>query len=499
MSTGFIDTIRLGLGYVKPGEQRNKLLFWGNLFIFIFLVILTGLLFTCHNKRNIKSESQDKELLAYSILAAVILGFFALPINIWDGMSYYRKGVYSISKHPIYAFLIALSFLLLFTIGIYYAETGKGEPGQKRLLEGAMFMLGFIIIISYLVFLVVNYPYGWFSQFFDIKNLGDDEMYAINPKLFSEYKGSEQIYYILNKYIKGKNNMYEKDAELLGNLFTDQEKNKLKNNNYDGIDFMSKVLELKNDKKTIMNSTREELYNLGDLKNQYNINVSKLESQIGLSDKDRKKQILDTYLRIINKNRDKKLPKGILSELEEKIKNSTDGRLKPIDYNNIFGYYDNSTGITNLGINSTLEGNKNQLWCAAKNAFYAEFNLEMTYAIPQEDRVFMDSSQTQPFEDTKEKYYSIFDEFVDKNKDFIMRNRPLTTDDDYGNLILKIFTKLKPTLCNNGYDFSTRPFQQNNTDLILTREGTDQEKLDKINDMIDSFKDCLDKVDLSTI
>ena len=40
-----LSDIRINLGYIKPGEQNNKLMFWGNILIIISLIIVVTLLF----------------------------------------------------------------------------------------------------------------------------------------------------------------------------------------------------------------------------------------------------------------------------------------------------------------------------------------------------------------------------------------------------------------------------------------------------------------------
>ena len=210
-----LSDIRLNLGYIKPGEQYNKPLFWGNIIIFVSLVCVVGFLFACHNKRDASSSLQDRDLMYFAILSAVILGFFALPINIWDGLSYYRKGVYSVSRHPIYAFLIALSILLLVSVGIYYASEGKDESSQKTLLILSMIALGLIIIVCLVLFWIVNYPYGWWAKLFDAQVLGDEELYAINSDLFNSYVRERNINKIITKYKKSNENMSKEDATAL--------------------------------------------------------------------------------------------------------------------------------------------------------------------------------------------------------------------------------------------------------------------------------------------
>jgi len=483
--TSTLDTMRLRLGYIKPGEQHNNFLFRGNVIIFICLVILVGVLFACHNKRDITSDSQEKELLAFGILSAVILGFFALPINIWDGMSYYRKGVYTVSKHPIYAFLIILAGLLLITVGIYYGATGKNESDQKNLLIVALIMLGIIIIISWLVFMVVNYPYGYLSKLFGVEVLGDNEFYAINPDLFNSYKSSEQIYYTTNKYIEGEK---LKDVEIdnLAYLLTPEDKNKMKIDKFDNIDFQQKLIGLRNTNKTIMETNKKQLYNLGDFKNQYNIGVSKIEKDRDLTNKDRQEKVLALFKKLTTKNKTIDLPTKTMEKLESKIVASPDGRLKPNDYSDIFGYYDNTTGITNLGINSTLQGMEDNYDKVVGSLFSTELYRVFEEKISDKLRNDLNSK-------TYEKLYGgVFLDFVKRNlkaASAISKRGTIKLSE----AIEDTFKKLDRAKCNN-FDFSKdKIFDGKN---MSGNYDTDNNKDAFATNILKELKDCLKTVQI---
>ena len=355
-----LSDIRLNLGYIKPGEQYNKPLFWGNIIIFVILVCLVGFLFTCHNKRDASSSLQDRDLMYFSILSAVILGFFALPINIWDGLSRYRKGVYSVSRHPIYAFLIALSVLLLVSVGIYYASEGKEESSQKTLLILSMFALGIIIIACLVLFWIVNYPYGWWAKLFDAQVLGDEELYAINSDLFTKYIGARKINEILTKYMEG-GTIDKDDAKLLGIIDTDIV-TKLMNRDYnyiknDGtgtsISTLNTILALSATSKKESYDYKAQLYNLGEFKNEFNYAVIKAEKLDEYDNVGRKKLISKKFTNLRTKKyffKDVNLPKDPMEKLAKYINDSKDGRITAQQYSEIFGYYDNITGVTNPGV-----------------------------------------------------------------------------------------------------------------------------------------------------
>lgn len=484
MSDSNLDYVRLKLGYIKPGEQHNKFLFWGNIIIFTSLVVLVGVLFACHNKRDITSESQEKELLAFGILSAVILGFFALPINIWDGMSYHRKGVYTVSKHPMYAFLMILSILLLATVGIYYGVTGKNESDQKSLLIVALIMLGIIIIVSYLVFEVVNRPYGWLARFLKVQALGDNEFYAINPELFNNYKSSEKIYYKINKYIEGKK-LENDDVDSLGNLLTADEKTKMKNNDFENIVFQQKLIGLRNTNKTLMETNKKQLYNLGDFKNQYNIGVSKIEKERDLPDRQRQKQVLELFKELTNKNKTIDLPTRTMQKLEEKIRNSTDGRLKPKDYSDIFGYYDNTTGITNLGINNTLQGMEDNYEKVVEGLFEAKLYEEFEDKISNGLRMDLNDNSD---------YKTVFDDFIKQNlKSAAVIARAKNGIVKLDNSIVQMFEKLTGEECK-GFDFSKENIFDGENGSINYDNVTRNDQIRYTGEILDNLKDCLKKV-----
>jgi len=377
-----LSDIRLNLGYIKPGEQYNKPLFWGNIIIFVSLVCVVGFLFACHNKRDASSSLQDRDLMYFAILSAVILGFFALPINIWDGLSYRRKGVYSVSRHPIYAFLIALSILLLFSVGIYYASEGKDESSQKTLLILSMIALGLIIIVCLVLFWIVNYPYGWWARLFNAQVLGDEELYAINSDLFTEYIKERNAYDAITKYINGEQ-MNEKDYN---QLYIDKKIiDKIKNDTYENI--KNKDLVIFNTIRTLLITSEEQkdknkayLYNLGEFKSSYNYEVAKIESE-GLLEGEKKRKIYEKYIELREKKnyffKNTDLPKDIMKELADAINKSTDGRITTTEYNKIFGYYDNTTGVTNVGIVKRIDEMKNKVDKSKIDSFLSEFNSQM--------------------------------------------------------------------------------------------------------------------------
>ena len=111
-----LSDIRLSLGYIKPGEQYNKALFRGNVVIFICLVLLVAFLFTCYSKRDASNKLQDRDLMSFAILSGLVLALFALPINMYDGLNHYARGVYYVSRHPIYPFLMFLTVVLSINI-----------------------------------------------------------------------------------------------------------------------------------------------------------------------------------------------------------------------------------------------------------------------------------------------------------------------------------------------------------------------------------------------
>jgi protein-S-isoprenylcysteine O-methyltransferase Ste14 len=378
-----LSDIRINLGYIKPGEQYNKPLFWGNVIIFISLVILVAFLFTCHNKRDASSNLQDRDLMYFAILSAVILGFFALPINIWDGLYYYRKGVYSVSRHPIYAFLLVLSGLLLISVGIYYATEGKNESSQKTLLILSMILLGIIIIACLLLFWIVNYPYGWWARLFKAQVLGDEELYAINSDLFNSYVLARKRNEILTKYMEKGGTLSSEEAKSLGvdkdmaNKLQRSDYNYIKNDSTgNSITTLNTILALSATSKKESYDYKAQLYNLGDFKNEFNYAVLKAEKLDEYNKAGRKELIFKKFMELRTKKyffKDAKLPEKPMKDLAEAIKKSDDGRITAQQYSEIFGYYDNMTGVTNPGVYQNVKDITKKYEDSVVNGFTSEF------------------------------------------------------------------------------------------------------------------------------
>lgn len=442
---------RIGLGYIKPGEQYNKPLFWGNVIIFTSLVILTAFLFTCHNKRDTNSSVQDRDLMYFAILSAVILGFFALPINIWDGLSYYRKGVYSVSRHPIYAFLLVLSILLLVSVGIYYASEGKDESAQKTFLIISMILLGVIIITCLLLFWIVNYPYGWWAKLFDAQVLGDDELYAINSDLFVKYAQARDKNKILTEYMNKGGTLKPEQVDSLG--ITDKNiLNNLRTNDYNyikndstgnSITTLNTILALSATSKKESYDYKAQLYNLGEFKSAFNSAVIKAEKLDDYDKVGRKELISKKFTELRTKKyffKNVNLPKEPMGKLAEAIKKSDDGRITAQEYSEIFGYYDNMTGVTNPGVYQNVKDITDKYEKSVIDGFTSVLLSDLLESFKHIDK---EPNVAKTIEEKIKK-------FAIKNKNKLLKNKvPITI------IVSDYHAKLTDCTSDKNYDFNT--------------------------------------------
>lgn len=349
----FGDKLRLGFGYIKPGEEKNNKLFFTNIFITASLATIVGVLFTCYNRRNTDDKYQDRDLLAMSITAAVILGLFIIPLNFFDGLNVFRYGYYQSTRHTIYTTIIVISLILLIFVISYYSTIGHHQHDQKNYLITAMVFLGLVIIFSWFMYHVSNNPYGNLAKLFNIEVLSDDELYAINSDLFAEYNKQKELSRLLEEYMGGDNSGINKNVTKI----TDVDLKKIINSgkNYDNLSISEKgiITALANQSYIVSVETKKSLYNLGEFKTKYNQIISSVTSLNIDKDKDQKELIAEKVLKLTkSKNYFYKvpLPAKQLIELNRAIESSRDGRITAEQYNKIFGYYDNTTGLINIGV-----------------------------------------------------------------------------------------------------------------------------------------------------
>lgn len=445
-----LSDIRIKLGYIKPGEQYNKPLFWGNVIIFTSLVILVSFLFTCHNKRDASSNLQDRDLMYFAILSAVILGFFALPINIWDGLSYHYRGVYTVSRHPIYAFLLVLSILLLVSVGIYYASEGKDESAQKTLLIISMILLAVIIITCFLLFWIVNHPYGSLARLFKAQVLGDDELYAINSDLFVKYAEARKKNKILEEYMEKGKTLNKEEAESLG--ISDKDiLSKIQANDYNyikndstgnSITTLNAIIALSATSKKESYDYKAQLYNLGEFKSAFNSVVIKAEKLDEYNKAGKKELIFKKFMELRTKKlffKDINLPKEPMEKLADYIKKSDDGRITAQQYSEIFGYYDNMTGVTNPGVYQNVREITDKYEKSVIDGFTSVFLDDLLNSF---DHIKEESNTRQIIENKIRK-------FAIRNKNALLKNKASIID-----IVSRYHEKFKDCTSNNTkFDF----------------------------------------------
>ena len=125
---------------------------------------------------------------------------------------------------------------------------------------------------------------------------------------------------------------------------------------------------------------------------------------------------------------DTRLPEKPMEDLAKYISNSKDGRITASQYNEIFGYYDNLTGVTNPGIYQNVKDINNKYQDSLINNFADILTSRLSDALS--DKAIKDNELVKVIQDQSR-------EFANNNREVILSNK----ENSFSDMVIDFITK----------------------------------------------------------